>query len=180
MNKLVNFWTKLVIQKEKTIDEIPDKIKGAVIQELFNAGFISDEHLESLKTAKITEMSAACNSAIIGGIDVMLSDGNEYHFSLTSYDQMMISQLAVKAKSGETFLPWHCDGGDCQVYSVEDILLISTKMEDTITYHLTYFNSLKKYITALSNINECISLEYGVVIPESYQTDVLTHLLSQS
>lgn len=141
----------------------------------------SDEiTIEYITSQKIAEMSNNCNKAILSGFDVILSDGKNYHFSLTNYDQMMISKLADKAESGETFLPWHYDGGDCMIFSKDDIQIINNKMEQVITYHLTYFNSLRKYILSLDNIEDISKVAYGMEIPTEYQTEVLQILLQQT
>ena len=45
-------------------------------------------------------------------------------------------------------------------------------------YHTTYFNSLKHYIESLDTIDAVANIQYGVEIPETYQSDVLKYLLN--
>lgn len=135
--------------------------------------------VDYVKEVKIREMSQQCNQIITNGVDVTLSDNKSHHFSLTIYDQIMISKLADKAKNGENALPWHEDNGECKFYSSEDILILSNNMELLITYQQTYFNSLKQYIKSLSDIKEIGRIKYGCEIPEDYRSDVLNALMKQ-
>jgi len=45
-----------------------------------------DLMLEYVRNAKIKEMSATCGAAIENGFDIVLSDGESHHFSLTTQD----------------------------------------------------------------------------------------------
>lgn len=145
------------------------------------SGIDKDEEVtvDYVKEVKIREMSQQCNQIITNGVDVTLSDNKSHHFSLTIYDQIMISKLADKAKNGENALPWHEDNGECKFYSSEDILILSNNMELLITYQQTYFNSLKQYIKSLSDIKEIGRIKYGCEIPEDYRSDVLNALMKQ-
>ena len=134
--------------------------------------------LEYVRNAKIAAMSKACNQAITSGIDVILSDGESHHFSLEIEDQIKIQALAMKAQAGDTLLPWHEDNQLCKFYSAEDVLRIYSGLEQTQTYHTTYFNSLKPYIMSLDNITDIGNIYYGIEIPEEYQSEVLKYLIA--
>ena len=43
MIQLTNFWTNLVKNGEKNLDDVPDKIKSSVVNELIKLGIITDE-----------------------------------------------------------------------------------------------------------------------------------------
>lgn len=179
MEKLVEFWVGLVLTFEAKLSDIPAKIKGAVVSKLYEVGFIGDEDLSEVKDAKIAEMNTICNTTILNGFDIALSDGHSYHFSLDYTDQTMISKLNDRAKAGDTFLPWHWDNGTCKIFSPEDIQAINTEMENLITYQITYFNSLRDYINSLSKIDKVMEIQYGVEIPEQYQSEVLKMLFER-
>ena len=49
---------------------------------------------------------------------------------------------------------------------------IANAATNYITYHTTYFNSLKAYIKSLRSINTISKVRYGMDIPERYQSDV--------
>lgn len=135
--------------------------------------------VEWLRDQTVRAMSRASNAAIVAGFFVTLSDGQEHHFSLETYDQIMISRLADKAARGETALPWHEDDGECKFYPPEDILTLNAQMEQLITYHNTYFNSLKCYILSMKTMQQISSVQYGMRIPEEYWSEVLTALYSE-
>lgn len=136
--------------------------------------------VDYVKAAKIAEMSSVCNKIIENGIDVMLSDGNVYHFSLTTQDQLNLITLQSMIASGETSIPYHADGDLCRYYSVEDISIIMDSAAAHKTFHVTYFNSLKVYINALDNITDIAAVQYGVYIPEEYQSDIMKALYASS
>ena len=45
-------------------------------------------------------ISAACNQAIVSGIDVMLADGQTGHFSLTENDQINLNGAVAAVQQG--------------------------------------------------------------------------------
>jgi len=138
---------------------------------------IYDNTLEMVKNQKVKKMSDVCEQTIVNGIDVELSDENVHHFSLTVQDQLNLTSLFELVKAGETTIAYHADGELCKYYSAEDIVIIVSKAKELITYHTTYYNSLKSYILALDSIEEIGAIEYGAEIPVEYQSDVLKELL---
>jgi len=124
------------------------------------------------KKLKLKEMSNTCENNIFAGIDVVLSDEETHHFSLTEYDQLNIFKLETLARSGEQVLPYHEDGELCKFYPAADIITIADAATQYITYHTTYFNSLKAYINSLRSVNTISRVTYGMEIPEKYQSEV--------
>ena len=129
--------------------------------------------LEYMISKKVAEMSAECSKNITSGFDVVLSDGNTHHFSLTTQDQLNLITLSAMIASGEIEIPYHADGELCQFYSTEDITIITTAATGFKTYHTSYYNSLKGYIESLTDVESVASIWYGVEIPFDYQSDVL-------
>lgn len=136
--------------------------------------------IDFLKTAKIAEMNSACKKAIENGVDVLLCDGNVYHFSLTTQDQLNLITLQTMVASGETMIPYHADGELCRYYSVDDISRIMGAATSHKTFHVTYFNSLKAYVASLTEMKEISCVEYGIEIPEEYQSEILKKLYAGS
>jgi hypothetical protein len=58
------------------------------VNESLKSQIIDTSTLEFAKNYKIDEMKDMCNKAITNGVDVMLSDGQIYHFDLTIEDQL--------------------------------------------------------------------------------------------
>ena len=129
--------------------------------------------IDYVKTAKIAEMNYICNKVIENGIDVQLSDGNVYHFSLTTQDQLNLITLQSMIAAGETYIPYHADGELCRYYSVDDIKVVMDAATAHKTFHVTYFNSLKVYINSLDDIATVSRVQYGIDIPAEYQSDIL-------
>lgn len=134
--------------------------------------------IEEQKATLIARMSDECNAIIINGFDMILDDNEQHHFSLKTEDQLKIQALGLKAKSGETVLPYHADGEPCRFFSVQEILSLNTQMESIIEYQTTYFNSLRDYINSLSSAEDLKAVEYGMPIPTEFQSEVLKVLLA--
>lgn len=139
---------------------------------------IEEATLDYLKEAKISEMSYECNKTITSGFDVVLSDGNTYHFSLTTQDQLNLITLSSLIANGETQIPYHADGELCRFYSAEDINTIITTATQFKTYHVSYFNALKMYINSLKRKKTVAAVQYGMAIPEEHQSEVLKTMLA--
>jgi len=132
--------------------------------------------IDYVKTSKIAEMNHLCNKVIESGVDVLLSDGKVYHFSLTTQDQLNLITLQSMIAAGETSIPYHADGELCRYYSIEDIKKVMDTATAYTTFHVTYFNSLKVFINALDDIAAVAAVQYGMDIPIEYQSDILQAL----
>lgn len=135
--------------------------------------------VEFIREQKINEMSVACSNIITSGFDVVLSDNESHHFSLTTQDQLNLITLTTLMASGETSIPYHADGELCKFYSTDDITAISSGATNFKTYHVSYFNSLKSYIESLNDIEKISAITYGSEIPSEYMSDVLKVLINQ-
>lgn len=134
--------------------------------------------IEYAKDQKIKEMSKACNQTIEKGIDVTLSDDQSHHFSLTTQDQLNLISLQTMIISGQTSIPYHADNEPCRFFSSDELKIVLTAAMNYITYHESYFNSLKTYINSFEDVESISKIEYGIEIPEEYQTDVLHQLIA--
>lgn len=132
--------------------------------------------LDYVRETKLKELSAACNAAIEYGVDVTLSDGESHHFSLTTQDQLNLLTLSSMATAGQTNIPYHADGELCKFYSAEDILTVVGAAMSLVTYHTSYYNSLKAYVQTLADVASVAAIEYGIEIPEEYRSEVLAVL----
>ena len=139
-------------------------------------GDITIEYGDVTQDEVIAAMSEACNQAIVSGVDVTLSDGGTYHFSLGIEDQINMMNLQSMALSGAESVPYHADGAGCRYYSAEDFNKIAEAATAWKLYHESYFNSLREYVRSLTTNEELGSVEYGMEIPEAYQTDVFRQL----
>ena len=138
----------------------------------------AEMNLEYIRKMKLKELSAACQSAIINGFDVELSDGNTYHFSLTVQDQLNMLGLSVLIENGAQQIPYHADGELCRGYSAADFIIMTAAANTHKTYHVTYHNSLKNYVNSIDNIEGISNVYYGMDIPEEYQSIVLKEYLN--
>lgn len=158
---------EIVIEPETPVEEEPEYVDPNDVVTV-----------DYVKSVKVAEMSNACNKVIINGFDVVLRDGNSYHFSLTTQDQLNLITLSSMVANGEEQIPYHADGELCRFYSADDINIIITTATQFKTYQISYFNALKAYIESLDDMNEISAITYGVDIPAEYQSDVLKVLLA--
>ena len=81
---------------------VSDGVVTAVAQ-----GTIPEPDLSALRSAKLSELSSACNAAIVAGCDVTLSTTTG-HISLTDEDQINLTTATVRHLSGSGY---HRHGG---------------------------------------------------------------------
>lgn len=159
--------TDAVVEEETEVEPATDSTYPA------------DATLEYIQTAKIEQMSKACNETITAGFSLALSDGKEHHFSLSLEDQLNLLSLQGMLSAGATAVPYHADGEDCVYYSAEDFTQIATAATSWKMYHESYFNSLRAYIQSIETVTEAAAVQYGDTIPEAYQTEVFQQLIAQ-
>ena len=134
--------------------------------------------LQFVKDKKIEYMSYLCHQTIENGILITLSDGLEHRFSLTENDQANLMERQAQLMAGATQVSYHADGELCTYYSAEDMMAIIQASIFHKDYQTTYFNSLKHYINSMTDKNEVSAVEYGIEIPEQYQSQPLKDLLA--
>ena len=135
--------------------------------------------LEEVQSQKVSEMNDAQQTTIQNGMDIVLSDGHTEHFTLTDHDQTSLMGLQTLVAQGVESIPWHTSdqAEHCKYYSNADMAIITTKALQFVTYHVTYFRDLRIYIRALSDKEKVKSINYGMLIPVEYQSEVLKDYL---
>lgn len=157
--------------------EIPDA--GVVDGDTaFEAKFTYAEPLEEVKARKISEMDAAQQAAMQGGINVALTDGSVEHFALAEYEQKRLMALQASVAAGDEKIPWHTSNLDdpCRYFSNADMQLIIKNAMGYGTYHETYYRDLRRYINSLEDKASVEAVTYGMVIPEEYRSEVLVDM----
>ena len=154
-------------------------ISGPVVKPEEDPEIPADATIEFVREAIIKKMSAACNAVITNGVDVVFPDGTISHFSLKLEDQMNLMSLSALLTTGAEAVPYHADGEECRYYSAADFQMIATTATTWKIYHESYFNSLRSYIRSMESTSDILEVEYGIPIPEQYQTVVLQQMYAQ-
>ena len=149
--------------EETPVEEIPE------VKDLIN-----ELSLDFIRTSKLSEMSHACRKTIENGFDLELRNEIK-HFSLDTQDQLNLITLNAMADT-EDAIPYHADGEECIFYTAAEIKKIVAAANNFKIYQTTYYNALKAYINSLETIEDIAAVEYGMTIPEEYQTEVLKSL----
>ena len=136
-----------------------------------------DEEVERVKQSKIAELSTICTETIYKGINIQLSDGNSYPFTLDMQDQANLTGIALQLGSGATSVSWHIDDitQPCMFYSAVDAQTIINTLTIFKTYHTTYFRDLRRYLITLNTVEEINDIEYGYELSENDKSDVLKY-----
>lgn len=129
---------------------------------------------------KINELNEIQQQTIEDGVDVTFKDGTVEHFTLTANDQLSLMQLQALAMQGVEYIPWHNSNKEdgCKYYTLEEFSLISNTVIPFVTYHVTYFRDLRRYVMSLEHLTDINKVTYGMAIPEAYQSDVLKAILA--
>ena len=114
------------------------------------------EEFEAALTSKLTEISAACKTAITNGIDF-----NGSHYRYDAEDQNNISNAVTLANQTKLAVPYHADGESCKLYEPDEITSIYVLEETNLTHNVTYHNQLKLYIQTLTTKAEIEEVKYG-------------------
>lgn len=80
--------------------------------------------LKSIRASKETDISDACNAAIVAGMDVETSQGTE-HFALQETDQINLTTALSAVQAGAAGYPYHADGQLCRMFMAEEIQAIA-------------------------------------------------------
>jgi hypothetical protein len=132
------------------------------------------EDIVAVRDRKIKEMNDAQQKVIAEGFDIEI-DGVAEHFTMTTNDQTSMLGLMSMVQSGMELIPWHTSDNDehCKYYTNEQMKAIIGKAMEFLTLNITYFRDLRIYINSLENNDEINAIEYGILIPDKYKSDVL-------
>lgn len=142
--------------------------------------FGDDNAVETVRAAKLMEISKACNAVIVAGVDVPVGDQSQgvhvEHFNLSLEDQSNINNLFRVVELGGTEFPYQADDGSCKVYSATEIAAIYIAAQTLITTQTAYHNALKAYINILTESEEIATVQYGMELPEPFASELASKL----
>lgn len=130
-----------------------------------------DNALSVVMSARLSEISNACNAVIVNGVDIKFGEEN-VHFNLSIEDQSNINNLFRVVELGGTEFPYQADGGVCRIYTAAEIAAIYIAAQTLITTQTTYHNELKQYVQTLTSAEEVSAIQYGMTLPEPYLTEM--------
>ena len=130
-----------------------------------------DNALSVVMSAKLSEISNACNAVIVNGVDIKFGEEN-VHFNLSIEDQSNINNLFRVVELGGTEFPYQADGGVCRIYTAAEIAAIYIAAQTLITTQTTSHNELKQYVQTLTSAEEVSAIQYGMTLPEPYLTEM--------
>ena len=117
-----------------------------------------DNALSVVMSAKLSEISNACNAVIVNGVDIKFGEEN-VHFNLSIEDQSNINNLFRVVELGGTEFPYQADGGVCRIYTAAEIAAIYIAAQTLITTQTTYHNELKQYVQTLTRAEEVAAIQ---------------------
>ena len=133
--------------------------------------------LDTVISMKIAMLKLDCNKNITAGIDVHYSENITKHFDLTVEDQLNLNSLRYQLLiSDQDTFAYHSKNDDFEYYNRKEVEYIIASVDKHILYHTVYFNSLKKYVSSLSSIDEINAIKYGQDFPDMYKSQVLLEI----
>lgn len=129
---------------------------------------IAADRLPSARAAKETELSNACNAAIVSGLDIQLPGGTTEHFDYSERDQINMKEMFDAVLMGATMYPYQSEDGSCRTYTAEEIVNIYPALAGNKTAQLTYYHQLKDYIGTLDTVEEIDAVTYGQPLTGAY------------
>lgn len=126
----------------------------------------------------IESLSATCNTKIVEGFSIRLSDGKKHNFRLTAEDQLNLLNLEnqLNNSSNHIFI-YHETNKMCSVFSRSDMSKIIKAFRQHVLYHTTYFNVAKQYVKSLVDINKVIAFTYGTNVANTVKDETIKQIL---
>lgn len=116
--------------------------------------------LTKAKQIAISNLSDTCRAKIIGGFDIVLSNG-AHHFELTAEDQLNLLSIENQLNTGAQSVLYHASGEPCKMFTREDMFKVIRAFRQHVLYHTTYFNAVKQYISELTDVEKIEHFAYG-------------------
>lgn len=129
-------------------------------------------YLDSQKAAKLAELNAAAETAIVAGCDVSLTEGTTGHITLTTEDQINLTTAQAAVQGGAPGYPYHLDGELCKVYPAADIVIMAKAAVAHILYHTTYCNHLRAWVQRVTTEDELAAITYGAALPDDLKVNM--------
>ena len=145
----------------------------------WNSAHPTPDPLEAAKSARISELSAACNAAIVAGCDVTLSTTTG-HISLTDEDQINLTTAVGAVQKGSAGYPYHLDGQLCAIYPAADILAMGEAATAHKLYHTTYANHLFAWVRRCDTLEDVAAITYGSALPDDLAANMTAILEAAS
>lgn len=125
--------------------------------------------LDEVKLMKIEELSTVSKQMIENGVDVEI-DGKIEHFSYKTEDETDINDTYNTLMLTGLGQSLHADGdgGNCKVYTPEQVTMIYISQKANKMHHKTYFNQLKGYVNSLDDKETVETVSYGVPLTGQY------------
>lgn len=153
-------------------------VDGKVVER--NAEELEADRLPVAKGAKIADLSAFCNAAIVAGMDVETSQGTE-HFSLEETDQINLSAALTAVQAGASDYPYHADGQLCRMFTAAEIQAIAQASVQHKLYHTTLCNHLLTWARRAETAEELAGISYTADnLPEDLAANMAEVLASAS
>lgn len=146
----------------------------------FESGNWYQPPLDEIKADKIADLSAACNAAIVAGMDVETTQGTE-HFSLEETDQINLSAALTAVQAGAASYPYHADGQLCRMFTAAEIQSIAQASVQHKLYHTTLCNHLLTWARRAETAEELAGISYTAEnLPEDLAANMAEVLASAS
>ena len=147
-------------------DESRDSIVEKVSEIAYNGEQTIEEEsddrpLDEIRSDKLAELSASCNTAITAGMDVETTKGTE-HFSLQETDQINLTTALSAIQNGSTGYPYHADGQLCRLFSAKELQAIAEASIKHKLYHTTLCNHLMAWVRRVEDKKELADIKYSI------------------
>ena len=118
--------------------------------------------LDETKRKKINELSRICKENIENGVTIKIDDVDEtFSYGIESGDQGNIDDIFNLAISTGLSQPYHCNNGNCKLYTVQQISELYVACKVLKAKETTYFNQMKQYIMELDDKDTIEAITYG-------------------
>jgi hypothetical protein len=154
---------------------------GEYLKQAMEAGGASEaEYISVARNAALERISGKCSAAIYAGMDVTPSTTRgKHHYSFPKLAQDDINQMMTSiAVSGETVFSYKADDESLNLYTVDEIKVISKSLKILGTVCTKYKEELEAWIARETDKVILASIDFGVKLPDDLTTSLSGYLTS--
>lgn len=136
--------------------------------------------VEDYRIQALERISGKCSAAIYAGMDVTPSTARgEHHYSFPKLAQDDINQMMTSiAVSGETVLSYKADDESLNLYTADEIKVISKSLKTLGIVCTKYKEELEAWIARETDNTVLMSIGFGVKLPDDLTTSLSNYLTS--
>lgn len=135
--------------------------------------------IEVARKLALQRLEGCCSAAVYTGTDVTPSTARgKHHYSFPTTAQNDISQMMTAIADGETSFSYKADDEKLNIYSAEEIKVLSKALRQLCTACTKYKEELEDWIARETSMEVMSTIKFGIKLPDDLTKDLVDYLTS--